>query len=79
MEYDGVSVDLSTGVTHLFMEGRVITGAIKLLLLSADFLFFFFILKASSSIFRVCWVRNYKTIDETLNSSGGHWSRSDIL
>lgn len=36
MEYDGVSVDLSTGVTHLFMEGRVITVAIKLLLLSAD-------------------------------------------
>lgn len=64
MEYDGASVDLSTGVTHLLMEGRVITGAIKLLLLSADF-FFFFILRAASSIFRVCWVRNYKNSDET--------------
>lgn len=63
MEHDGASVDLSTGVTHLVMEGRVITGAIKLLLLSADI--FFFILRAASSIFRVCWVRNYKNIDET--------------
>lgn len=72
MEYDGAS--LSNGVTHLFMEGRVITVAIKLLLLSAVT----FILRAFSSIFTVRWVRNTK-IYETLNSSGGYWSKSDTL
>lgn len=56
------------------MEGRVITVAIKLLLLSAVT----FILRAFSSIFTVRWVRNTK-IYETLNSSGGYWSKSDTL
>lgn len=33
MGYDGVSVDLSTGVTQLFMEERVLTGPSRFIII----------------------------------------------